>query len=667
MATSNQTLAIQYAQHGCVIFPCRHEDSQDGKAKAPLTANGFLDAKSDIATVKAWWQRWYPHALIGLPCNQNKLVAIDCDCHPVPPGSDRPFVDGVTNFQGWCKEKGIDLTGALIVETPSGGLHIIFYSEKPFSNSDNLLPDGVEVRGNGYIIAPGSVYPDGRTYRVISGSWETITPVPEALLPFLKVLGDKGADAPPHSSGERQAASAYEIATAAKVLRESVAKLAATADGGRNTALNNFALPLGEMISAGWIEKATVEAALMDAMQANGYIAESGRDAAWNTLQSGLTAGMKQPRPPLPKPENVPFQNQSASASSGEVEVKRMFEFEAKPIQWSWKHYLPKGCLTLIAGPGGSGKSTVALNLAATTTNCGNWPDGSKCEIAENVLLWSSEDDAETILVPRLMAMGANPNKVGIISTVKTAQGRLPFDPARDIEGLKKAVRAIENVGLIVIDPIVNCITGDAHRANDVRRNLSPIVELARELGCAVIGITHFAKGSEKRVPSERVLGSTAFTDFARMVLTCMKDEKSARCVFTRIKTNIAPLGGGFEYRLERKEVAKGIEAQYVEWDEPLEGSARDILATVSHDEASGGTKQEDTIKDAVELIGVWLQGGVEVLSEDLRLKAIQHQITEYAYRKALKWLGVVPYRQRIKDGKWVCRLPLKTTTGTVQ
>jgi hypothetical protein len=65
------------------------------------------------------------------------------------------------------------------------------------------------------------------------------------------------------------------------------------------------------------------------------------------------------------------------------------------------------------------------------------------------------------------------------------------------------------------------------HKANDVRRSLQAIVDFAAEMNCAVIGITHFAKNTPGRNPSERVLGSQAFAAFARMVLVAAKEIKN--------------------------------------------------------------------------------------------------------------------------------------------
>ena len=117
---------------------------------------------------------------------------------------------------------------------------------------------------------------------------------------------------------------------------------------------------------------------------------------------------------------------------------------EAKPITWLWNGFIPQGKLTLLAGAGGTGKSTLAFNFAATVSNAGTWPDGSRCDDAANVLVWSSEDDAADTITPRLMAVGANLSRCGIISGAIDENGmRCPFDAARDMEQLREATQQI--------------------------------------------------------------------------------------------------------------------------------------------------------------------------------------------------------------------------------
>ena len=66
-------------------------------------------------------------------------------------------------------------------------------------------------------------------------------------------------------------------------------------DSGRNIELNNAAFRMGTMIANDWIARDVVEAALIEAVQANGLVQEDGLAACRATLKSGLDAGLKQP------------------------------------------------------------------------------------------------------------------------------------------------------------------------------------------------------------------------------------------------------------------------------------------------------------------------------------------------------------------------------------
>ena len=101
-----------------------------------------------------------------------------------------------------------------------------------------------------------------------------------------------------------------ERAYAQAALAGCAAELAGAALGGRNDLLNKLAFRLGRMCARGWIDRADIETALLEAMQANGGVADDGPAAAAATLKSGLDAGMQEPHPDLadeppaaPKPE----------------------------------------------------------------------------------------------------------------------------------------------------------------------------------------------------------------------------------------------------------------------------------------------------------------------------------------------------------------------------
>ena len=289
---------------------------------------------------------------------------------------------------------------------------------------------------------------------------------------------------------------------------------------------------------------------------------------------------------------------QAAPINDGwEVVARRASDIKPEPIHWLWKGWLPKGMLTLFGGVAKTGKTTIALSIAAAiTSNHVAFPDGSKSESVGNVLIWTGEDTPENTLVPRLLAAGANPQNVFFVESVKDKKGgTLPFDPARDIPLLDALVDKLGGVSFLIVDPIMSAVSGDSHKANDVRRNLQPIVDFARRHNCAVVGITHFRKGSAGTATVDRYLGSQAFIAVARMSWIAGKKEGEESRVFMRDNTNIAPSGGGFEYSMKQT-ILSGydVEATYAVWGNPIDGTAMEVLAGIE-----GSESEASELKDA--------------------------------------------------------------------
>jgi hypothetical protein len=660
---SNQDAAIALFNIGFHVFPCKPDKTpmvKDWKNTGAISSPFAISAKWSGA----------PEALPGIPVGAHGLVVIDADRKPNGP-------DGVAAFQALCAERGIDLSSAFVVETPSTGLHFYFRTETPYGNSTDSLPAGIDVRGvGGYVIGPGATLPDGRAYRLVQGTWDAIPPLPDALATLLKA---KGPITPPDvtngTAGLCVAAlvTDRERASALAALADEVAKLTAMQEGsGRNAALNAAAHSMGTM--SGWIDLETVHAELLQASVANGYVAKDGQEAARQTIESGLNAGMKKPRPLLSNAPTDSFldvvrqscqnfiaaykrkHDKAPATGKRSITVLQCSTIHAKPITWLWNGYLPSGKLTLLAGAGGTGKSTLAFNFAGTVSNGGAWPDGTRCIAAGNVLIWSSEDDAADTILPRLMAVGANLTRCGIISGAVDEDGlRCSFDSARDMDRLRESVERIGGVGLLIVDPIVTAVTGDMHKANDVRRSLQAIVDFASEMNCAVIGITHFAKGTAGKNSAERVIGSQAFAALARMVLVTAKEEDSDRRVFTRAKSNNSVDSGGFAYTIEAGMLAGGIVATRIVWGEPLAGAARSILAEIEGDSADEGSSK---LNQAKAFLLDKLKNGF-VAQKELFEHAREIQgITDGTMRRAGRALSITP-RKLAMNGGWVWELPI--------
>ncbi|WP_310644805.1 AAA family ATPase [Burkholderia cenocepacia] len=287
------------------------------------------------------------------------------------------------------------------------------------------------------------------------------------------------------------------------------------------------------------------------------------------------------------------------------VTISRASDIVPEAIRWLWPDWLPEGKLTLLAGSPGTGKTTLALSLAATVTRGGAWPDGTACNRAGDVLVWSGEDNPADTIVPRLMAAGADLDRVHIITGRTDEEGELlPFDPAADMPLLSERLADMGDARLLILDPIVSAISGDAHRVNDVRRNLQSLVDMAGTYRCCVLGISHFAKGTKGSSPAERVIGSQAFVALARMVLVAGKDETAERRILARAKSNIAPDDGGVSYSLELTET-DGIQASRIVWGALIDGSARDILGDVEQDD-----EERTGLDDACEFLTGLLSDG---------------------------------------------------------
>ena len=200
------------------------------------------------------------------------------------------------------------------------------------------------------------------------------------------------------------------------------------------------------------------------------------------------------------------------------INLIRGSDLTPKPVNWLWNGWLAAGKFHILGGAPGTGKTTISIALAATVTVGGTWPDGTKAEQG-NVLIWTGEDDPADTLVPRVIAAGGDPSRVYFIGGVSAGSHHRPFDPATDIGALQQTIAELGNVRLVIVDPVVSAVAGDGNKNNDVRRGLQPLVDLAASENCAVLGITHFSKGTAGRNPIERVTGSVAFGAVARVVM----------------------------------------------------------------------------------------------------------------------------------------------------
>lgn len=293
----------------------------------------------------------------------------------------------------------------------------------------------------------------------------------------------------------------------------------------------------------------------------------------------------------------------TSETPTDELVFLKSSEIISKPIDWLWQGKIAKGKVTLVAGDPGLGKSQVSLFLAGIVSTGGTFPGGQKCKEG-SVLLFSAEDDPEDTINPRLTAVGANQNKVGIFSIVKRAEKEKYFDLSKDIDLLEKTLEKEKDVSLIVIDPITAFLGDtDSHVNAEVRALLSVLSKLAAKHHVAIIVVTHLNKSTGGSALN-KITGSLAFVAAARAAFMVIKDENDElRRLFLTVKNNIAEDKGGFAFKVEGvklpgREFGEEILTSKVVWEkEPV---------TMSVNEAMRNGKEEGGVdRETVQ----WLEG----------------------------------------------------------
>jgi putative DNA primase/helicase len=232
--------------------------------------------------------------------------------------------------------------------------------------------------------------------------------------------------------------------------------------------------------------------------------------------------------------------------SRREVRLTPMSRVPAHSVRWLWEPFLPLGKVTVLAGSPGLGKSMLTALLAALVST--GRTDGALRGVPADVLLASAEDDPHDTIKPRLLAVGADLDRVHLLDL----RERLPSGEAvatlvrlpHDVPEIAAKVRET-GARLVVLDPVVAYLAAErsAYSEQDVREALAPLKAMAEETGCAVLVVMHLNKG-EGADPLRRIGNSGAFTALARSVLLLGSDpeehvEDGARRVLSVVKGNV--------------------------------------------------------------------------------------------------------------------------------
>lgn len=328
-----------------------------------------------------------------------------------------------------------------------------------------------------------------------------------------------------------------------------------------------------------------------------------------------------------------------ALAGAEEIyEGKGMDSVEVGKVDWLWNGYISRGSLTIVEGDPGLGKSFFMQMVGKAVVDGGRLPSdtslgGRERVGAGSVLYFSVEDDASTVIRPRLVGC-RNLKDFRVYDRTLTM----------DEDGLKHAEYLVEKFkpSLVVFDTINYFIGGiDMHRANEVAQQLEHFTRLAATYNIAVVALRHLTKSSAGNVKAAyRGQGSITFSGTAREVLLVgVHPEDPSLRVVAVTKLNLAARPKAVGYRISR---GKGGEAVF-EWSDELYDLSSDDIVDVRS--KGGAGRPADAREEATKFIEEQLADG-PMESDQLRRTAEARGIASATLLRAKKDLKIRSIRR---------------------
>lgn len=347
----------------------------------------------------------------------------------------------------------------------------------------------------------------------------------------------------------------------------------------------------------------------------------------------------------LPPPDDPGSQLWSETAAKGnrEFETLRLADVRHERVEWLWRHHLPAGKLTIIAGHPGHGKTWLTADLAARITTGRGWPDTpDETQEPGGVLIINGEDGIGDTLVPRLAAANADMSRVHAVPLLgERGAPAIRWWTLAEPNRLESWIEECDSCRAVFIDP-VGAFMGerDDNSNGAVRGMLGPLADLASRRGIAIVLVSHLAKSGSRSAQS-RFLGSVAWTGGPRAAWLVMRDrEDDSRRMFLPVKNNLAPSVPGRAYRIE------GTPPR-IEWEL---GSV-----TITADEAiemyQGDGDDEAAAEVAVDVARELLAGGREVAATEIFAAGEKRGIRPKAMRRAMKSLQATKRKDGFRGG----------------
>jgi hypothetical protein len=533
--------ALEIAETGMRVFPahsvfsgrctCGQADCED-QGKHPRVTGWQEIATTDRDQVAQWWSDW-PTANVGLATGAaSGVVVLD--------------VDGAEGMAALDElEAKYGAIGATPrAQTPRPGLHILFahpgFRVKNSTGKRGIAP-GLDVRGDGgYIIAPPSLHLSGKRYAWLVGmklgmlelwpmpGWVAAPPEPERV----------------RAPRARPVSDARSVRYGQSALERECALVRTAPEGSRNDQLNASAFALGQLVGGNVLDEPRVVCDLLEATLHAGL----SRREALKTIDSGVTAGMKDPRGvPESSWTQPPTANDQSAAETSNAEPptteKRPSAIEwidavaiaavLPPTRWAIPGlHIGPGRATLIAGYGASAKTLSAQSMALA--KAAGRPIWNHYDCEPGVVLHIDYEQGRHASIKRYQRL-AHGHEIDLASLGERLRlAVLPRVFLDERGALDAYLRVCEGVDLTIIDALRGAAPSSDENDSKFRAWIDLINLVSDRTGTAFVLLHHAGKPKEGHGADARTLarGSSAIFDACGCVLNFVaKNGEAARHV----------------------------------------------------------------------------------------------------------------------------------------
>jgi archaellum biogenesis ATPase FlaH len=482
--------ALAYANKGIRVVPIKQ-----GEKRPPM--QGWQNAAtSDPTTIRTWFEGQFKDCGLGIATGDFRdryLIVIDIDDREQFSGSDT--LADLEELNGKLPETVEVITG-------SGGRHIYFLTDQPIRNeASGRLGQGIDIRGiGGQVLAPPTVHPNGKTYEWVEGRSIAEHKPSDMPLWMVLILTEKHTDDIPMTYEstsniltEEGPASRYCAATTWPELLRADGWTQAHTDRTGETHWIRPGKDIREGTSAttGWQGKDILRV----------FTTSIPNLPATSYTRFGYTAAMHHGN------DRSAFAKKLLQQGNALIPVEQPTKTDNILINWQefwtqsfpeedWliKPLIPRNQLVVIFAPGGTGKSLLALYIAA---GLATGRDIFGIEHEPISVLYMDYEMQQAQLYERLTAMGYNNDtdltrlhyaSLPPIASLDTPEG------AKEVCDLARSVQA----ELVIIDTFSRAVEGAENDADTVRNFYRWTALKLKTEGRSLLRIDHAGKDLKK-------------------------------------------------------------------------------------------------------------------------------------------------------------------------